>query len=149
MDCKNDIIKNLRMKIKVFLFFIILICCAISTSAQHERAKIKDYLNKEILVQDNFAGQSITLIKENKEFYILRNFFGSGVPIVGSAKYKVIFNSEYQIVFSEIIETTLSNSMNDKKEMFLLCVEEKGLSLYLNQLKVAIDEKFMQKDKQQ
>ena len=135
------------MKTKVVLFFIILICCTIATSAKDKRAKITDYRNKEILVYDNFAGQSITLIKEIKDYYILRNYFGSGVPIVGSAKYKVIFNSEYQIVFSEIIEKSDNKLINDKKEVFLLQVDEEGLSLYLNQLKEVIDDKIRQKSK--
>ena len=138
------------MKSKVVLILITLICCTVTTSALDKRSKIKDYVNQEIWVYDNFAGQSMTLIKENKEYFILRKYFGSGVPVVASSKYKLVFNSDYQIVFSEIIETTHTNSTNDKKEMFMLCVEEKGLTLYLNQLKVETNEKFIPKkvDKQ-
>ena len=135
---------------KITLIFLISICFSLSASTQDKRAKIKDYLNQEILIYDNFAGQSIILIKENKDYYILRKFFGSGAPVIGSAKYKVEFKSAYQIAFSEIAETSADSLKGDHNEEFLLCVEEKGLSLYLNRLKVVINENILkQKDKWQ
>ena len=90
------------------------------------------------MIVDNFSGQSITLIKENKDYFILRKYFGSGVSLIRSVKYKVTFNSKYQIAFSETAE--VNPTVKDKKEDFLLSVEEHGLCLYLNRLKVAINE---------
>ena len=135
------------MKIKLLLCYIISLCFVFSTFAQEKRLTIKEYLNREILMYNNFAGESITLIKENSDYFILRKFFGSGVPVISSVKYKVIFNSNYQIAFTEIIDSTGKNLVTDNKEYFLLCVEEKGLCLYLNQLKVLINENFLQKAK--
>ncbi len=70
------------MKAKAILCFIFCILCTVTAVAQEKRTKIKDYLNQEILIVDNFAGQSITLVKENKDYFILRKYFGSGVPVV-------------------------------------------------------------------
>jgi hypothetical protein len=123
---------------KVALLLMFWICCSLSACTQDTRAIIKDYLNQEIRIEDNFSGESITLIKENKDYYILRKFFGSGVPVIGTTKYKVVFNSDYQIAFSEIVETSGENSIGENNEEFLLIVEEEGLSLYLNRLKVII-----------
>lgn len=105
--------------------------------SQDKRAKIKDYLNKEILIEDVFAGQSITLIKENKDYFILRKYFGSGVPVIDSVKYDVVFMSDYQIEFANKVTESIKQT-----EKFRLCVEERGLTLYLNGLRVFINEHF-------
>ena len=126
------------MKKKIIFLCFFLIYCSVKTYTQDKRAKIKDYLNKEILIKDRFAGQSITLIKENNEYFILRKYFGSGVPVAGSVKYEVVFNSNYQIAFPKKNVAGPNNSNNYKGEVFLLCSEENGLSLYLNGLKVVI-----------
>jgi hypothetical protein len=102
-----------------------------------KRAKIKDYLNLVIGIEDNFAGQSITLTKENKNYFVFRQYNGSGVPIIGFAKYKVVFDSDYQITFSEIIDVSHSD-FRKQNEVFRLVVAESGLNLYLNGLKVAV-----------
>ncbi|MDR0306537.1 MAG: hypothetical protein LBI42_06840 [Chitinispirillales bacterium] len=134
------------MKTKIVLCFVFCILCAATTTARDSRAKIKDYLNQEILIIDNFAGQSITLIRENKDYFILRKYFGSGIPLIGSIKYEVVFNSNYQITFSEVIDSSNVDLINTN-ENFILSVEEKGLSLYLNRLKIVIDENFLDKAK--
>ncbi len=126
------------MQKKITLFFIIILCCPLSACTEDPRPKIEDYLNKEIRIVDNFAGQSITLIKENNVYFIMRKIFGSGVPVIGSSKYKVVFNSDYQIAFSEIVDSSMDNSLNNNKEEFILSVQDDGLNLYLNRLKVVI-----------
>lgn len=103
-------------------------------SGKH-KAKIKDYLNQEIRFDDGWAGQSITLIKENDTYFVLRTFFGSGLPIIGYRKYKVVFKSDYQISFSEVFEAS-KNMKIQEDEDFLLSVEKEGLSLYLNKVKM-------------
>ena len=77
-------------KVKTILCFVFCILCTITAIAQDKRATIKDYLNQEILIVDSFAGQSVTLIKENKDYFILRKYFGSGIPVISSIKYKVV-----------------------------------------------------------
>ena len=133
------------MKTKTILCLALCLFCSLaSTNAQNirdKRTKIKDYLNQEILIIDRFAWQSITLVKEKKDYYIIRSFFGSGVPVIGSIKYKVVFNSNYQISFSEIIDTSNRNLVKHH-EVFDLGVEDNGIVLYLNGLKVEIDEHF-------
>ena len=118
------------------VLLLVLIACSLPAQTHDKRAKIKDYLNQEILIIDRFAGQSITLIKENHDYYIVRKIFGSGLPVIGTAKYKVVFNSDYQISFSEIAESSSDSLNSSNNEIFLLCNEENGISLYLNQLKI-------------
>ena len=117
------------------VLLLVLIACSFPALTQDNRAKIEDYLNQEIQIVDRFAGQSITLIKEKQDYYIVRKIFGSGRPVVATIKYKAVFNSDYQITFSEIAEPS-SDGLNGHTEVFLLCSEENGISLYLNQLKV-------------
>jgi hypothetical protein len=118
------------------VLLLVLIACSFPALTQDNRAKIKDYLDHEILIVDRFAGQSITLIKEKQDYYIERKIFGSGRPVVAKVKYKVVFNSDYQITFSEIADSSSDGLNGSHNEVFLLCSEENGISLYLNQLKV-------------
>lgn len=123
---------------KVLLIFILFIGFGVCIQAQDNRAKIKDFVDREVLIIDTFSGQSITLIKEKREFYILRKFFGSGVPIIGTVKYRVDFNSPYQITFSEMVETSFDNGKLINHEEFILSIADNGLKLYLNGLQVSI-----------
>jgi len=127
------------MNTKFILILLYSFCFGTPLIAQNKRPIIRDFLNQEIIIEDNFAGQSITLIKDNKDYFILRKFFGSGVPVTDSIKYKVTFNSDYQIAFSVIED---KKTMNTNKEEFLLCIEEHGLCLYLNRLKVVLNEEY-------
>ena len=126
------------MKI-IALFFILTttICGAYAQVQQDSRPKIKEYIDKKIHIVDNFAGQSIMMIKEKRDFYIIREIFGSGIPVKATIKYKVEFSSDYQITFSEIVDN--SETEKDKKnlrEEFILSVGDNGLDLFLNNLKV-------------
>jgi len=104
--------------------------------AEDKRAKIKDYLNREIWIENTFAGESITLIEENGDFFVLRKIFGSGVPVIRTMKYKAVFYSDWQIRFPE----TTDDSGSERAEYFILGVGDKGLNLFLNGLQVVIDE---------
>lgn len=126
---------------QVILFSLLLmaVCGVLAQTQKDSRLKIKEYVDKEILIVDRSAGQSITLVQEHKDYYIMRKFFGSGVPVVAYAKYKVKFDSDYQITFSEIAES--SSTEKNKlplKEEFVLTVANNGLMLYQNGLKVMI-----------
>jgi len=101
------------------------------------RSSILDYMNKGIIIDDNYLGQSMMLVKENDEYLILRKFFGSGRPVVGYIKYKVVFNSDYQITFSEIVDAS-KTVYTGNKEKFILRVENERLNLYLNNLKIVL-----------
>ena len=106
--------------------------------AQDKRAKIKEYLDHEILIRDNFAGQSITLIEENGDYFVLRKIFGSGVPVTRTIKYKAVLQSDWQIRFSEAAGASDSKF----EEHFILGVGNEGLVLFLNGLQVVIKEPF-------
>ncbi len=130
------------MKTKVILCFVFCALCAVTATAQDTRAKINDYLGKEIRLDDGWTGQSMTLLKENDDYIILRKYFGSGRPVLGTLKYKVVFKSDYMIEFgTETIDPPCDDAAK-MQETFRLAVEEKGLCLYLNGLKVVIDEHF-------
>ena len=118
------------------VLLLVLIACSFPSLIQDNRAKIIDYLDQEIQIVDRFAGQSITLVKEKQDYYIVRKIFGSGRPVVAKVKYKVVFNSDYQITFSEIADSSSDGLNGSHNEVFLLCSEENGISLYLNQLKI-------------
>jgi hypothetical protein len=129
------------MKNNITLLLIFLIYCTLTAYSQDKRPKIKDYLNKEIIIKDRFAGQSITLIKEQNKYLILRKIFGSGVPVAGSFKYEVEFNSDYQIAFPKENVQDPKKPGNYKGEVFLLCSEDSGLILYLNGIEVVMTNK--------
>jgi len=118
------------------VLLLILIACSLPAQTKDNRVKIKDYLDQEIQIIDRFAGQSIMLIKEKQNYYIVRKIFRSGRPVIATIKYKVVFNSAYQITFSEIADSSYERVNDGNNEVFLLCSEENGISLYLNQLKV-------------
>ena len=105
-------------------------------SAQESRKEIKDYVNTEIFLENSWAGESMTLVKENKKYYIIRKIFGSGIPIVGTIKYLVTFNSDYQIEFSQITEVVNYESESLGKEEFMMSTEEDEVFIYLNGLKL-------------
>ncbi len=123
------------MNSKFIIFFFFTFLFLSSSIAQDKSQKIIDFLNQEIIINDTFSGQSITLIKENNDYFIMRKFYGSGVPVIGKLKYRVNFTSDYQITFSDIVE---GNKVIKNKEEFLLNVEEKVLALYFNDLKIVI-----------
>ncbi|MCL2801953.1 MAG: hypothetical protein FWD28_09380 [Treponema sp.] len=100
---------------------------------------INHLFNKEIIINDNWAGQSFTLIQENDVYYINRKIFGSGVPYIGTIVYNVNFNSEYKITFSEIYK--ISENLRDtylKNEIFEIIINEK-VEIYLNGIKLDVN----------
>ena len=125
------------MKRKIFLSILLLFCCC--TVSIFSQNNIYDIIDKEIVLYDNWAGQSITLVYENGDYFIYRKIYGSGVSIVGTIKYSVIFDSEYKITFFEII--SISKSIYDihyGNEMFEILLIDK-MEIYLNGIKIDIN----------
>ena len=120
-----------------FLLFLVLLISAFNPSAQEKRKEIKDYINTEIILDNGWAGESITLIKEKKNYIIIRKIFGSGVPVARTIKYSVTFKGDFQIDFSEIIEPDKLQSKKSCKEEFSIRVLEDGVSIFLNGLKLS------------
>jgi hypothetical protein len=123
------------LKNKIFLILIAIN----SISCLYSQDNIYNILNKEIVIHDNFAGQSLTLVKEGNNYYIYRKIFGSGVPYIGVIKYNVIFDSEYKITISKIV-TISENIKNEysKKETIEIYYRNE-LEIYLNGMKISIN----------
>jgi hypothetical protein len=114
----------------LIIFLFIAQFVSVSSFAQDKVNSIKDLENKEIVIDNGFAGASFTLIKENEDFYVIRKVFGSGVPIAGILKYKPKFESDVQISFSEPI----GNRKLENKELegFVLKLVNCKPELYRN-----------------
>jgi len=118
------------------ILFIMLFFTAFCASSQNN---IYNILNKEIVIYDNWVGQSFTLVQENGNYFIYRRIFGSGVAYVGTIVYNVIFDSEYKIIFSEIftISDNIRNRYN-RNEMFELHFGE-DVKIYVNGMRLNIN----------
>jgi hypothetical protein len=134
----NKRLGNIKKRImkRLFILSVVILISTFSTSAQETKKEIKDYINTEIILDNGWAGESITLIKEKKDYFIIRKIFGSGVPVAQTIKYSVTFNSNFQIDFSEIIENGDFEIEKSCKEEFRMSVSENEVSIYLNGLKV-------------
>jgi hypothetical protein len=119
----------MKNKLLIALFTIVQLA-TFNSFAQDKVTSIKGLENKEIVVDNDFAGASFTLIKENEGFYIVRKIFGSGVPVARTIKYKPVFESEGQINFSEPIEN--SKEENKEIESFVLKLVNDKPELYRN-----------------
>jgi len=99
---------------------------------------IYDFINKIILINDNWAGQSFTFVNENGNYYIYRRINGSGVPYIGTIVYNAIIESDYKIKFFEIadISENIENEYNN--EIFELYIN-KEIRLYINGLQLNIN----------
>jgi hypothetical protein len=130
------------MKKQYFLILLFSIF-TLNVASQDSRKKIIDYINIEIYLDNGFAGESLTLIQEKKKYFIVRKIFGSGVPKLGTFKYLVKFNSDWQIDFWEIIHSESSVKLEKpQNEKFSISIEEEdGASVYLNNLKLSTEVK--------
>jgi hypothetical protein len=123
---------------KKMAFLLLVLFCNIGHTFSQDN--IYNIVNKEIVLYDNWAGQSLTLVYENNNYYIHRKIFGSGVAIVGIIIYKVIFDSEYKITASEIasISKNIKDMYNRNEIIEIYCIN--GLEIYLNGIKIYINE---------
>ena len=100
-------------------------------------SNIYDIIDKEITLTDKFAGQSLTLINENNDFFIARQYFGSNGSVINEIKYKVVFLSDYMIEFSEIIAVTVDNPYTSNEYFRISC---RGfIRIYLNGVRLETD----------
>ena len=107
-----------------------------------EREKIFSLLNREIIVEDNFAGQSFTFVKEGNGYFVLRKIFGSGLPVIATIKYRANITSDYQIRFSKVEKKEKKGKEQVKDEEFIVIIYEGNkFALYLNGLQVVTREK--------
>jgi len=79
------------------------------------------------------------LVQENKNYYVYRRIFGSGVAYIGTIVYKVKFDSDFKISFSEIF--TISENIRDRykrNEIFELYYSD-DVEIYVNGMKIKIN----------
>jgi hypothetical protein len=103
-----------------------------------DRPKVYSLLNKTIFISNNWAGETITLVKENDEYFIIRQILGSGRPVVAKLKYQVKFYSDYQIRFSKIISSDIDRKNTFSEEFILGIIDDGKIELFLNGLEVVI-----------
>jgi len=127
------------MKVK---FIILLLSVIPFLSFADNSLTFDSIIDKEIYIADGFAGQSITLIKELNEYFIVRKRFGSGVPVIATIKYAVEFCGRNQIHFSEVLEQDGGNINNIREEFILTINEENNITLLLNGLELVTDYNF-------
>jgi hypothetical protein len=124
---------------KRLISLALFVWCAAMLHAD-DRPKIDALLNREILIQDGWAGQSVTLKKDSAGYFVIRTYFGSGLPVVGTVRYKVKVLSPYQVRFSEIEDGTGIGQGGEKQEEFVLSIAgESDFELFLNGLRVAAE----------
>lgn len=122
--------------IKPIVLSFLIIFSIFNIKAQETRKEIKDYVDVEIFLDNGWAGESITLSKENRDYFILRKIFGSGVPVAGNFKYAVTFKSDFQIEFARIIEPKDIKPESPCDERFRMSIKNDEVAVYLNDLKL-------------
>jgi hypothetical protein len=96
---------------------------------------IYDFINKIIIINDNWAGQSFTFVIENGNYYIYRRINGSGVPYIGTIVYNAIIESDYKIKFYEIVNIPENIKNEYNNEIFELYIN-KEIRLFINGLQL-------------
>ena len=97
-----------------------------------------DLINKNIVINDNWAGQSFTVVIENENYYIYRKIFGSGVPYIGTIVYNAIIESDYKLIFYEIINISENIKNEYNNELFELYINNE-VKLYINGMQLLIN----------
>lgn len=104
-----EIIFDKIFNMKKILFILLLTTITMKLFSQ-ENQLIPLILNKEIHIDNNWTGQSLTLIKENNNYFLLRKQFGSGVPIVAEYTYDIKYKTQKEIETGKIIRIVPNNS---------------------------------------
>ena len=119
--------------LKRIVLAILLFCITFYMFPQNS---IYDLLNKEILVHDNWNGQSFTLIYENGSHYTHRKIFGSGVRVAMTMIYNVHFDGLNQISFWEIISLSKNANAEFRTNDIFQLSNKNDIELYLNGLRI-------------
>ena len=86
------------MSMKVLLV-LTLFHFLVSATLADDRPTIDSLIGKKIWIEDAFAGQSFTLQKEKKNYFVEWIRHGSGVSVIRNQKCKVQLDSNYQFRF--------------------------------------------------
>ena len=94
------------------------------------RPTIDSLIGKKIWIEDTFAGQSFTLQKERKNYFVKWIRHGSGVSEIRSQKCKVRLDSNYQFRFS-------LNHPEESKHQFMVSIPAKDeVKVYVNGIRI-------------
>jgi len=110
----------------------------ISTSCvAEELSPLNSILNKEIFINDTWAGQSVTLKRENSRTYLVCHLvYGSGIPVTSAKLYTAEKQSDSQVRFSipnnDSIHYFILNALPDGKVRLFL----DGYELKIKELRV-------------
>jgi len=114
---------------KVFFVYMLFHFLASVTLAD-DRPKIDSLIGKKIWIEDAFAGQSFTLQKEKKNYFVKWIRHGSGVSEIRSQKCKVRLDSNYQFRFS-------LDHLEDFKHQFMVSIRSRGeIKVYVNGIQI-------------
>ena len=94
------------------------------------RPTVDSLIGKQIYIEDSFAGQSFTLQKEKKNYFVEWIRHGSGVSEIRSQKCKVRLDSNYQFRFS-------LDHPEDFKHQFMVSIRAKDeIKVYVNGIRI-------------
>ena len=114
---------------KVFLV-LMLFHSLVSVTLADDRPTIDTLIGKKIYIEDAFAGQSFTLQKEKKNYFVKWIRHGSGVSEIRSQKCKVQLGSNYQFRFS-------LDHPEDFKHQFMVSIRSKDeIKVYVNGIRI-------------
>ncbi len=122
---------------KKVLFAIVFTFCLF---AVHGDSKIMDIENIPIQVNDIFSEQGFTLKLDNNRYFVLREYYGSGVDVACRILYDVNLVSDYQIDFDKI--NHMSSKQNVEDDKFILRIENDEVELFINGLQIEIVNKI-------
>ena len=118
-------IKSMKV-FSVFLLFYFLV----SVTLADDRPTIDSLIGKKICIEDAFAGQSFTLQKEKKNYFVKWIRHGSGVSEIRSQKCKVQLDSNYQYCFS-------LDHPEEFKHQFMVSIRAKEeIKVYVNGIRI-------------
>ena len=103
-----------------------------------DRPRIYSLINKEIFLNNTFAGETITLVKENDDYFVIRQILRSGLPGGPTLKYEIEFYSDYQIRFSKIISSEINSKDSRSEEFILSIIDEGNIEVFLNGLEIVV-----------
>ncbi len=120
--------------------FVVLLLCTGAVLWADERPTIDDVLGREIFIRDGWAGQSITVQKDDHGYRVVRTFFGSGRPVVMTITYRAVRASDYQVRFSVPRDPSSLDEHSRSGETFILTVlDAHNVQLLLNGVQVVVD----------
>jgi len=122
---------------RILIILAVLIVSTFNLYAD-DRPKIYSLINKEIFISNNWAGETVTLVKENDKYFIIRKILRSGLPGGSILKYPVNFDSDYQIRFSKIISLDIDRKNTISEKFILSIIDDGKIKLFLNGLEVVI-----------